>query len=272
MLQTMNIACVQLNTGSDIAANAEAITRYAQEAKDAGAEIISLPENAYFMRGSDQAAPENYSMDTHPGVAHASQLAQRLNCWILIGSLFVAREGKWANRSLLFNPCGGLVTDYDKIHLFDADFGDGECYRESNRIAGGDAMKLAEIPCGTIGFSVCYDLRFPKLFRAMAHAGATILSIPAAFTYRTGVAHWHVLLRARAIENGCYVIAPAQCGTHPGGRRTYGHSLIIDPWGEIVAEAGEEPGFIMAPVDPLRVEAVRRQLPVLGHEREFHCG
>ncbi len=268
MTQPLTIACLQLNAGSDIQENAEAITALAEQACDRGAQLLALPENAYFMRGDDRTAPPAETMDSHPGIAHARALATRLSCWMLVGSVFVSSGKRWANRCLLINPQGQLAAQYDKIHLFDIDFGDGETYRESDRIAAGKRMALAELPCGRLGMSICYDVRFPGLYRALAHDGAIACAVPSAFTHRTGQAHWHVLLRARAIENGCYIIAPAQCGTHPGGRRTYGHSLIIDPWGEVLAEAGEDaPGVTLATIDPVRVDAVRRRLPVLQHER-----
>lgn len=266
----ITIACLQLNAGSDVTANAAAITALAEQACGQGAQLLALPENAYFMRADDANAPPAYTMADHPGIAHACALAARLSCRLLVGSVFVGAGERWANRCLLIDAGGEIVAAYDKIHLFDIDFGDGETYRESDRIVAGQHMALAELPCGTLGMSICYDVRFPALYRAMARAGAMVCAVPSAFTRRTGQAHWHVLLRARAIENGCYIIAPAQCGTHPGGRRTYGHSLIVDPWGEVLAEAGDEPGVVMATIDPARVAAVRSQLPVLQHERPFN--
>ena len=195
--------------------------------------------------------------------------------WVLIGSLFVTipNRERWANRSVLVNPQGEVACFYDKIHLFDADFGDGESYTESATFHGGNQAKIAGAPFGEMGMAICYDLRFARLFRDMARAGATVFSIPAAFAKRTGQAHWHVLQRARAIENGCYGIAPAQAGLHPSGRETFGHSLIIDPWGEILAEgstAGQE--VVLAEIDPTRIADVRRQMPVLTHDRDYVMG
>ncbi len=267
----MRVACVQTNTGGDVDANIEAIDGFVREAAAQGAGFIALPENAYYMRGLHEIESHYHTMDDHPGVAHSCSLAKELGVWILIGSVFVTIDdsGKWANRSVLINAQGEIVSTYDKIHLFDADFGDGERYRESDTFLSGKQMRLAEVPCGTLGMGICYDMRFPKLFRDMARSGATIFSLPAAFTYRTGVAHWHVMLRARAIENGSYVIAPAQCGTHPKNRHTYGHSLIIDPWGEVLADAGESTGVIVAEIDPERLQQVRTQMPVLTHDRDY---
>lgn len=276
MVQKTTVACVQMNTSGRIEENIEAVDALVREAYAAGARYVALPENAFFMRGDDTVAPVDYTMQTHPGLAHCQTLAAELSCWILIGSIFVALEdaygadiGKWANRCVLVNDTGDIVTCYDKIHLFDANFGDGEQYRESDRFLSGKAARLADVPFGQLGLTICYDVRFPKLFRDLARCGATVLSIPAAFARRTGEAHWHVLLRARAIENGCYVIAPAQCGEHPGGRQTFGHSMIIDPWGVVLAQAQNEVGIILAEIDPIRVAEIRQQMPVLTHDRDY---
>lgn len=277
MVQKMTVACVQMNTSGRIDENIEVAQRYIRQAREAGAELVALPENAFFMRGDDSIAPVDYDMHTHPALPAMLALARDLSCWILIGSIFVTLEdaygdqsGKWANRSILINAQGEMVTHYDKIHLFDADFGDGESYRESERFLSGKKAQLAELPFGQLGLSICYDVRFAKLYRDLAKAGASVFSVPAAFARRTGQAHWHVLLRARAIENGCYVIAPAQCGVHPGGRETFGHAMIIDPWGVVLAEASaDEPGVITAQIDPIRVAEIRQQMPVLTHDRSY---
>ncbi|MCI5049827.1 MAG: carbon-nitrogen hydrolase family protein [Rickettsiales bacterium] len=269
MEEAIKIACVQVNAGEDIHANITVNDAMMRDAIGRGAKLIALPENAYFMRGEE--AGEDYTMEPHPGLAHALEFAKEHRCHILIGSIFVTIDtsGKWANRSILINDKGELEAHYDKIHLFDADFGDGESYQESARFLSGKQARLAEIPCGQIGMTICYDVRFARLYRDLARCGATIYSVPAAFAKRTGMAHWHVLLRARAIENGCYVIAPNQCGVHPKGRETYGHSMIINPWGEVLAEAGDEPEVIMAEVDPEVVANIRRQMPVLTHDRDY---
>lgn len=267
--QRTKVACIQLNAQDDIARNIEIIESLMNQAYAQGARFMALPENAYFMRGEETGI--QYTMHTHPGLAHACDWAKRHQCGVLIGSLFVTLEGthKWANRSVLINAQGEVVIHYDKIHLFDVNFGDGEVYRESDRITHGDCAQLALVPFGVLGMSVCYDVRFPHLFRDLASSGATVLAIPAAFAKRTGEAHWHILLRARAIENSCYVIAPAQCGTHPNNRQTFGHSMIIDPWGAIVAEAGDEPCVIMAEINPQLVTRIREQLPSLQHSRNY---
>ncbi len=277
MPKKMIAACIQMNTQGDIHANIAQAETLMREAHAAGASYLALPENAFFMRGDDAHAPVDYRMHDHPGLLRCQTLARELKSWVLIGSIFVALDdafgddiGKWANRSVLVNPAGEIVKSYDKIHLFDADFGDGDSYRESERFVSGKAARLVDLPFGQLGMAICYDVRFAKLFRDLARCGAVALSIPAAFARRTGEAHWHVLLRARAIETGCYVIAPAQCGTHPGGRETHGHSMIIDPWGQILAEASaQETGFITAEIDPIRVAQIRQQMPVLTHDRDY---
>jgi predicted amidohydrolase len=174
-----------------------------------------------------------------------------------------------ANRSFLIDPKGAVRARYDKIHMFDVDLGKGEVYRESKSYAAGTKAVTARLPWGRLGMTVCYDLRFPQLYRALAQEGADFLSVPSAFTRPSGSAHWHVLLRARAIETGCFVFAPAQCGVHEGGRKTYGHSLIVDPWGEVLADGGNEPGFITARIEPERVIEARRRIPSLDHDRRF---
>jgi predicted amidohydrolase len=191
--------------------------------------------------------------------------------WLLAGSLVTRTDGgKAANRSFLIDSNGVVQTHYDKIHMFDVDLGNGEVHRESNAYEAGTKAVTADLPWGKLGMTVCYDLRFPQLFRGLVQkGGAEFISMPAAFTRPTGEAHWHVLLRARAIENGCYVFAPAQCGVHENGRKTYGHSLIIDPWGRVLADGGEEPGFISAEIDPAQVARARTKIPSLTHDRDI---
>lgn len=270
--QATTIACIQMNSGSEMERNIEQADRLIRDAYQQGARFMSLPENAYFMRDLGVQSAMDYTMDTHPGLRHARGLAKELASWILIGSIFITVENRkrWANRSVVINPAGEVACYYDKIHLFSADFGDGESYRESDTFHPGAEAKMVSTPFGEMGLTICYDMRFARLFRDMAKIGATVFSAPAAFTKRTGIAHWHVLLRARAIENGAYVIAPGQCGLHPSGRETYGHSLIIDPWGEVLAEGhASEPCVITATIDPERVQHVRRQMPVLQHDRDY---
>jgi predicted amidohydrolase len=221
------------------------------------------PDNA-LMR--ENALPES----GHPAIAAFGGLAKETGAWLLAGSLSVKRgDRKIANRSYLFDPGGRVVASYDKIHMFDVAIGDGQTYRESATFEPGTEAVIADLPWGRLGLSICYDVRFPHLYRALAKDGADFLAVPAAFTHVTGTAHWHVLLRARAIETGCFVIAPAQCGTHAEGRRTYGHSLIVDPWGEVLADGGEEVGFVTAEIDPAKVDEARRKVPSLSHDRPF---
>ncbi len=261
-------ACVQLNSQDEMSANLLAVKAGVHEAAARGAVFITLPENTFFMQAPGGTLPPP---SPEEGIAVCQSLARELGVWVLIGSVQArAPEGKYWNRSVLINDRGQIVTHYDKIHRFDATLRNGEAYNESARIAGGEEAVLAPTPLGIVGMTICYDARFPHLYRTLAQAGATCFTVPAAFTYTTGTAHWHVLLRARAIENGCYVLAPAQCGQHPGKRRTYGHSMIIAPWGDIVAEASEDtPGVITATLDTDRVEEARTMIPSLKHDRVF---
>lgn len=266
------LACIQITSGEDIAANIAAAARLIRDAKAAGAEIVATPENTAIMAARGEttvaaAAPE----EAHPVLAAYRALAEETELWILLGSIGVRLpdERRIANRSLLITPKGAVAARYDKIHMFDVDLGTGERYEESRRYRPGAAARLVPLPWGLLGMTVCYDLRFPQLYRALAKGGAQFLSIPSAFTRPTGAAHWHVLMRARAIETGCFVFAPAQCGVHPGERKTYGHSLIVDPWGEVLADGGEAPGFVIAEIDTAKVAEARRRIPSLGHDRPF---
>jgi predicted amidohydrolase len=263
------VACLQLNSQDDLEANARAVEGLVREAYSQGAQLICLPENSFYMRDPAKRMPA--MMVEAEGMRLCQSLAAELGVWMLTGSLAApAEEGKWFNRSALIDAQGRAVAAYDKIHLFDVDLKNEEQYRESDRVAPGNEAVLAKTPWGMLGLSVCYDLRFPQLYRALAQAGASMLSVPSAFTHTTGKAHWHALLRARAIENGCYVIAPAQCGMHPGGRRTYGHSLVVDPWGEVAAEASEgAPQALLAELDMDKVAKVRAMIPSLAHDRAF---
>ncbi len=214
----------------------------------------------------DQARPEAEDLS----VAAFRDLAAETGAWLLIGSVVLrASAEKLANRSLLIDPAGHIAARYDKIHMFDVEIPDGQSYRESKAYEAGAEAVTADLPWGRLGLTVCYDLRFPDLYRALARAGAAFLTVPSAFTKYTGAAHWHVLLRARAIETGCFVFAPAQCGTHDGGRETYGHSLIVAPWGEVLADGGEEPGVSLAEIDPAEVAKARAMIPALDHDRPF---
>lgn len=264
-------ACVQLNASNDMDQNIATASGYVRDAAAAGAKLVLLPENAVMMTyGADNIRANARAQDEHPAIPAFSALAKDLGLWLHGGTLAIDLGDKIANRAFVFAPDGSIAATYDKIHMFDVDLEGGESYRESATFSPGDEKVLVETDWGKLGLSTCYDMRFPYLYRALADDGARMLCAPAAFTVPTGRAHWHVLLRARAIENGCFMFAPAQTGTHFADRKTYGHSLIIDPWGEVLADAGEEPGFIIADIDPTRVDGVRAMVPSLQHTRDIH--
>ncbi len=275
VIPRLRVACIQVNAGTEIEPNLRIAGDLVRRARAAGAELIALPENVSMVVQGRQkvlarARPEN----DHPGLPFFRDLARDTGAWLLAGSLAIRLDGdRVANRSHLVDPAGAVVASYDKIHMFDVDLPGGESYRESATFRPGLQAVLATLPWGDaaigLGMTICYDLRFPYLYRALAQAGAQVLAVPSAFTRQTGQAHWHVLLRARAIETGCFVIAPAQTGEHDEGRQTYGHSLIVSPWGEVLADAGEEVGFIIADLDLARVAASRRAVPALRHDRSF---
>ncbi len=269
------VACVQLSPGEDLQTNTtEALSRV-DEAVELGAQLVLLPEYAGLLHASGRvmqagAVPE----DAHPLVAALRERACASGVWILLGSVTVpAGEGRMANRSLLISDSGEVVSRYDKIHMFDAILPSGREIRESSLYQRGSQAVLARTPWGALGLSICYDLRFAYLYRALAEAGACFLAVPSAFTAATGPLHWEVLLRARAIETGCYVFAPATCGTHPGGHATHGHSLIIDPLGKVLANGKDAPGVCWADVDLAQVAQARQMLPCLEHTRriELRC-
>ena len=267
------IACVQVNSGDDMGANIAVAESFARDAAKAGAKLIGFPENVAFMapdgRGVREAARD---VASHPALARFRALAGELEVWLLVGSLGIAgadASGRVANRSFLIDATGRIVATYDKIHMFDVELPGGEHYRESETFHPGAQAMVAATPMGRIGLTICYDLRFPYLYRALAKAGAELIAVPSAFTRTTGTAHWHTLLRARAIETGAYVFAPAQCGTHPRGRQTFGHALVVNPWGEVIADGGDAPGFVVADIDLAMVARVRAQLPSLTHDRDF---
>ena len=270
MPSTFKAACIQFTAAPEVEPNLDKSLRLTREAAAAGAKLVGLPE--YFsgvaLEGS-QLVPTAFRESEHPALPAFSAAARELGLWALLGSLAIVRpDGKIANRAYVIDPAGRIAARYDKIHLFDVDLGPGQDYRESDIISPGAAAVVAETPWGGIGLSVCYDLRFPHLYRELAKSGAAMLAIPAAFTRITGRAHWHVLVRARAIENCAYVIAPCQNGTLAGGAECFGHSLIVDPWGEVLADGGEEEGFIIADIEPEAVAAARR-IPALTHDRAF---
>ena len=267
----VKIACVQMTAGPEIGPNLDAVVALIREAASGGARFVLTPENTSIIEPKrERALAKSFPEETHPGLPLLSALAKELGIWLLIGSMAIRVEPeRLANRSFLIDDQGRIVARYDKIHMFDVDLPNGESYRESERMRPGAQAVLAPTPWGPLGMTVCYDLRFPHLYRDLAKAGAAMISVPSAFTVPTGKAHWHVLLRARAIEAGAYILAPAQCGEHAGGRRTYGHSLIVSPWGEILAEAGETPGIIAAEIDLSKVAAARTMIPSLHHDRDF---
>ena len=265
-------ACVQLRSGDDVAENIRDAEKLVRAAAKDGAEFIATPENTTLMAADGGAKlAQSYDEAHDPALPVFAALAKELGVWLLAGSLAIkVSERKTANRSFLFSPEGAVAARYSKVHLFDVDLPSGETYRESNTVAGGGEAVVAKTPWGGIGLSVCYDIRFPQLYREMAKKGAFAFTAPSAFTETTGKAHWHVLLRARAIENGAFVIAPAQGGLHANGRRTYGHSLIIGPWGEILAEGGTDPGVFIAEIDPQVSVEARGKVPSLQHDRVFN--
>lgn len=264
-------ACVQVNAGTEIEPNLKAAGDLIRRARDGGADLITTPENVSMLaNGRDKVLARVLPEDLHPGVPFFADLAKETGAWLLAGSLGILLEDqRVANRSYLFDDQGRVVATYDKIHMFDVTLKDGEIYRESATFKPGEKAVVAATPWGGLGMTICYDVRFAYLHRALANAGARIITVPAAFTVPTGRAHWHVLLRARAIETGCFVIAPAQVGTHDMGRQTYGHSLIISPWGEVLADGGEEVGFSIAELDMDRVDEARGMVPALTHDRGF---
>ncbi|MBC8339056.1 MAG: carbon-nitrogen hydrolase family protein [Rhodospirillales bacterium] len=270
-MSTFNVACIQTTSSREVAANIEAAGTLIRQAADGGADFVLLPETVNLMEPKSALMREKAVPEADDPCLKAFQdLARETGIWLLAGSLvIVGEEGKTVNRSILIGPDGGVQARYDKIHMFDVDLGDGEYYRESKNYEPGSKAVTAELPWGRLGMSVCYDLRFPHLYRGLAKAGADFLSIPAAFTRPTGEAHWHVLQRARAIENGCYVFAAAQCGVHDSGRKTYGHSLIIDPWGQVLADGGDEVGIISADIDLGKVADARAKIPSLTHDRDI---
>ena len=264
-------ACVQLRAGREVAANTEAATALVARAADDGADFVLTPENTSIMEAERGLLFEKTRTEEDDAALVALRaVAREKKIWLSIGSLPIkVAEAKLANRSFLVAPDGSIAARYDKIHMFDVDLAGGESYRESRNFDAGSEAVTADLPWGRVGLTICYDLRFPYLYRALAHAGARFLTVPAAFTRQTGEAHWHVLLRARAIETGSFVFAAAQGGRHENGRETFGHSLIVAPWGEVIAEAGTEPGIVMAEIDPAKVDEARIRVPSLLHDKKF---
>lgn len=266
----MRVGVLQMTAGIDPAANAQTIVGAIGASEQAGASMLFTPEMSGLLdRDRGRAAPHIVAEADSPVLAAVRDAAARAGVWVALGSLAVRREdGRLANRALLIDANGAVAARYDKLHMFDVDLASGESWRESNAYAPGDALVVADTPLGRLGLTICYDLRFPALFEALGRADCAAIAIPAAFTVPTGAAHWHILQRARAIEASAFVIAAAQVGTHEDGRQTYGHSLVIDPWGDVLLDmGGEGPGLAFAEIDPARTAQVRAQLPSLANRR-----
>jgi deaminated glutathione amidase len=265
-------ACIQINSGADISENLNSMGGFIREAAAKGATFITTPEvSDQVISNRAEKIDQMLSEEEHPGIPYVCNLAKELGVTLLIGSMCIKiASDRMVNRSFLIGADGYIKARYDKIHMYDVDLPTGESHRESKVFKpGGKACVLNIEGRFNLGMSICYDLRFPHLFRDMAKAEAGVLTIPAAFTVPTGKAHWEVLLRARAIECGAFVLAPAQCGDHEGARKTYGHSMIINPWGEILAEMKEGTGFILADLDLEAIEKARQAIPALKHDREY---
>jgi predicted amidohydrolase len=260
---------IQTRSGLDPAANLAAVLGLIDQAKTA--DYVLTPEMTNILAiKREQLFANIVAEEQDPTLATLREVARQLAIYIHIGSLAIKTlPGKAVNRSFLIDRKGEVAARYDKIHMFDVDLANGESYRESNTYRPGELAIVADLPWGRLGLTVCYDLRFPALYRALAEAGASFLAIPSAFTRQTGEAHWHVLQRARAIENGCFVFAAAQGGKHENGRETFGHSLVVDPWGRVLAEGGTEPGVVMAQIDPSEIVVARQRIPSLHHGRRF---
>jgi predicted amidohydrolase len=268
---SFTVGLVQMRSGLDPAANLDAAAKLIGEAKAGGADYVLTPEMTNIMEvRRERLFAAIVTEDADPSLAAFRQLARQHAIHLHVGSLAIKLTGeRAANRSFLIDRDGEIVARYDKIHMFDVDLANGESYRESRNFRPGELAVAADLPWGRLGLTICYDLRFPALYRALAEAGSSMLAIPSAFTRQTGEAHWHVLVRARAIENGSFVFAAAQGGAHENGRETYGHSLIVDPWGHILAEGGVEPGIVLAEIDLAAVAAARGRVPSLQHGRRF---
>jgi len=249
----------------------DAVRAMTEEAARGGANFVLTPEYFLMMDGSGRVMRENALPSDGGAVLSGLQaLARDHNVWFLAGSLTLnTDDGRIANRSFLIAADGRIAAYYDKIHMFDVTLPDGKMIRESSTYRPGERAVIGLTPWGGLGMTVCYDLRFPHLFRSLAQRGAVFIAVPSSFQRQTGKAHWHALLRARAIENAAYIFAPAMCGEHAGNRQTYGHALIVDPWGEVLADAGDGPGIVYADIDPARVARIRSMMPSLQHDRPF---
>jgi predicted amidohydrolase len=264
-------ALVQMRTGRDVIGNIDAAAKLVREAKSLGADYVQTPEQTSLME-LDRASLFAHIVEEErdPALAAFQELARELQIHLHVGSLAIKLSPeKAANRTFFIDPKGEIVGRYDKIHMFDVNLANGESYRESNTYRPGEVAVVVPLPFCKVGLTICYDVRFPALYRALAEAGADVLTVPAAFTKQTGEAHWNLLLRARAVETGCFVLAAAQGGHHENGRDTFGHSLIVDPWGRVIAEAGIEPGVTVAEIDLSLVDEARGRVPALDHGRRF---
>lgn len=263
-------ACVQMRSGRDPAANRDAALAGVREAAAQGARYIQTPEMTSLVERSRERLFAHVTDEAgDQTLAALREAAREAKAFVQIGSLAVRNGEKVANRAYLIDTQGEIVASYDKLHLFDVDLPSGETWRESSTYAGGGCAVVADTPLATFGLSICYDIRFPALYRALAEAGAQVITGPACFTKQTGEAHWSVLQRARAIETGSFMVSAAQGGQHEDGRETYGHSIIVDPWGRVLAEGGTEPGVILAEIDLSRVDEARARIPALKHARPF---
>jgi predicted amidohydrolase len=264
-------ALVQLRSGRSVDANLETAERLIRRAAQAGAAYVQTPENTALMELKPELTLQAaQSEQDSAALARFRALARELGLYLHIGSLAIKLDPtRVANRSYLIDPAGEIAARYDKLHMFDVDLAQGESHRESATCRPGAKAVVVDLPFGRLGLSICYDLRFPQLYRALATSGAELIAIPAAFTKQTGEAHWHVLIRARAIETGAFVLAATQGGLHESGRATFGHSLIVSPWGEVLAEAGEEPGVVFADIDLAASAEARARIPALKHGRDF---
>jgi len=267
----VRVACVQPSSGQDMAENLRIACELVRAAEGEGARLIALPENVALMDHRTEAVhAQAAALDEHPAIMAFANIARETGAWIVAGSVGArTADSRVANCSVLIDGNGVIAARYDKIHMFDVDLPNGEVYRESDAFRAGNDAVIAQTPWGGLGMSVCYDLRFPYLYRALAHGGAHIISIPAAFTKVTGEAVWHVLNRARAIESAAFVISPCMWGSHSGGRTTFGHSLIVDPWGTVLADAAEGVGYVTAEINLDDVAKARAAIPALQHDREF---
>lgn len=270
-MSNLKVACIQTNSKADPNINIREVSSLIRAARSNGGELITTPEVVGMLepnreKALNKAQPENY----HGVLREFRALSRDLAIWLLIGSISIKlSNGKLANRSFLINPDGRIIARYTKIHMFDVEVNDGSIYRESATYQPGTSACLARTPWGLVGLTICYDIRFPALYRDLAKAGAKIIFIPSAFTEVTGEAHWHILQRARAIENGCFIVSAAQTGMHEQNRKTFGHSIIVDPWGNILADADKDVGFITADLDLNLVDEVRKKIPSLTHDREY---